>query len=118
MAKITLKSQGKYTAKEGKGTYVIMLGLLGGTSGKEPTCLPMPETWRNKRLGFSPWVRKIPWRKAQPPTPLFLPGGSCGPSSLENTVHGVAKSQTLLTRLSTYPRHACSSRCAKSISER
>ena len=90
MAKITLKSQGKHTAKEGKGAswiisfYVIMLGLLGGTSGKEPTCLPMPETWRNKRLGFSPWVRKIPWRKAQPPTPLFLPGGSRGPSSLEN----------------------------------
>ena len=26
------------------------------------------------RLGFSPWVRKIPWRRAWQPTPVFLPG--------------------------------------------
>ena len=24
--------------------------------------------------GFDPWVRKIPRRRAQPPTPVFLPG--------------------------------------------
>jgi len=23
---------------------------------------------------FSPWVRKIPWRRAWQPTPVFLPG--------------------------------------------
>ena len=23
--------------------------------------------------GFDPWVRKIPWRKAWQPTPVFLP---------------------------------------------
>ena len=27
---------------------------------------------------FHPWVRKIPWRRARPPTPLFLPGESHG----------------------------------------
>ena len=24
--------------------------------------------------GFDPWLRKIPWRRARPPTPLFWPG--------------------------------------------
>ena len=27
-----------------------------------------------KRCGFNPWVRKLPWRKAWKPTPVFLPG--------------------------------------------
>ena len=34
-----------------------------------------------KRLGFDPWVRKIPWRTWQP-TPVFLPGESHGQRSL------------------------------------
>ena len=28
------------------------------------------------RLRFNPWVRKIPWRKAWQPTPVFVPGES------------------------------------------
>ena len=28
------------------------------------------------RLGFDPWVRKIPWSRAWQPTPVFLPGAS------------------------------------------
>ena len=28
----------------------------------------------NKRLGFDSWVGKIPWRRAQQPTSVFLPG--------------------------------------------
>ena len=28
------------------------------------------------RCRFDPWVRKIPWRKAWQPTPVFLPGES------------------------------------------
>ena len=31
----------------------------------------MQET--QKRCGFDPWVRKIPWRRAWQPTPVFLP---------------------------------------------
>ena len=46
--------------------------LHGGPSGKEPTCQCM----RCKRLGFVPWVGKIPQRKAWQPTPIFLPGES------------------------------------------
>ena len=26
------------------------------------------------RLGFNPWVREIPWRRKQLPTPVFWPG--------------------------------------------
>ena len=34
------------------------------------------------RPGFSPWVRKIPWRRKWQPTPVLLPGKSHGRSSL------------------------------------
>ena len=34
------------------------------------------------RDGFKPWVRKIPWRRAWQPTPVFLPGESHGQRSL------------------------------------
>ena len=38
----------------------------------EVACLSMQV--RCKRHGFDPWVWKIPWRRAQQPTPVFLPG--------------------------------------------
>ena len=47
----------------------------GGTSGKESTC-------QCRRHGFNPWVGKIPGRRAQQPTPVFLPGESYGQRSL------------------------------------
>ena len=50
----------------------------GGASGKEPTC----QCRRGKRCGFDPWVRKIPWRRAWQPTPIFLLGASHGQRSL------------------------------------
>ena len=53
-------------------------GFPGGISGKEPTC----QCRRHKRLGFSPWVGKIPWRRAWQPTPVFLLGESHGQRSL------------------------------------
>ena len=32
-----------------------------------------PATARDiKRLGFNPWIRKIPWRRAWQSTPVFL----------------------------------------------
>ena len=70
------------------------IGLLGGTSGKEPTC-----QWRrHKTCRFDPWVRKVPG------------GGHGNPlqySCLENlmnrgvwqvAVHSIAKSWTRLKR--------------------
>ena len=38
---------------------------------------------RLKTHRFSPWVWKIPWRKAWQTTPVFLPGESNGWRSLE-----------------------------------
>ena len=35
-----------------------------------------------RRLRFSPWVGKIPWRRKRQPTPAFLPGESHGQRSL------------------------------------
>ena len=53
-------------------------GLPWWLSGKECTC----QCRRPKTCGFDPWVRKIPWRRAQQPTPVFLPGESHGQRSL------------------------------------
>ena len=39
---------------------------------------------RRKRWGFSPWVRKVPWRRAQQPAPVFMPGEFHGKKSLTN----------------------------------
>jgi len=46
------------------------LGFPGGASGKEPVC----QCRRNERHKFHLWVGKVPWRRAQQPTPAFLPG--------------------------------------------
>ena len=45
---------------------------------KKTTC----QCRRLKRCKFNPGVGKIPWRKAWPPTPVFLPGESHGQRSL------------------------------------
>ena len=70
-----------------------------GASGKEPTC----QCRRHKRHEFDPWVRKIPWRRAWQPTPVFLPGElhSMDRGVWWATVHGVTKSWMQLKRLST-----------------
>ena len=44
----------------------------GGTSGKEVAC----QGRRHKAHGFNFFVWKIPWSRAQQPTPVFLPGQS------------------------------------------
>ena len=54
------------------------LGFPGSTSGKEPAC----QCRRHKRRGFSPWVGKIPWRRAWQPTPVLFSGESPGEQSL------------------------------------
>ena len=35
-----------------------------------------------QEIQFDPWIGKIPWRRAQQPTPVFLPGESHGQRSL------------------------------------
>ena len=65
-----------------------------------------------RRLGFDPWVRKILWRRAWQPTPVFLPGESHWQRSLEGYSPWGQKSQTWLKQLSTHsvcPRAYCAS---------
>ena len=59
-------------------SHTMVMGFPGGASGKEPAC----QRRRFKRHGFDPWVGKIPWRRAWPFTPVFLPGESHGQKSL------------------------------------
>ena len=42
---------------------------------------------RRGRLGFDPWVRKIPWRRKLKPTPVFLPRESHGQRILAGYSH-------------------------------
>ena len=46
------------------------------------------------RPGCNPWVGKIPWRREQLTTPVFLPGELHGQRSLAAAVHGVTENQT------------------------
>ena len=62
--------------------FSLSSGSPAGASGKESACLCR----KPKRCGFSPWIGKIPWRRAWQLTLIFLPGESHG-------VHGVAKNQ-------------------------
>ena len=61
-----------------KKVIQMNLGFPDGARGKEVTC----QCRRQKRLGFHPCVRKIPWRGAWHPTPVFLSRKSDGRRSL------------------------------------
>ena len=50
-------------------TYIQSMGSQGGSVVKNPP---------SRRHGFDPWVGKIPWRKKEQPTAVFLPGKSHG----------------------------------------
>ena len=54
------------------------------------------------RWGFSPWIRKIPWRRKWQSTPGFLPGESQDRGAWRATAHRVAKSQTQLSTHAQY----------------
>ena len=69
-----------------------------------------PPSAREMRLGFSPQVGKIPWRRAWQPTPVFLPGESHRQRRWA-TVHGVTKSWTWLKWFSTTTPKLCFVTC-------
>ena len=55
-----------------------VVGPPRGHSGKESAC----QSWRRKTRMIDPGLKKIPWRRAWQPTPVFLPGESHGQRSL------------------------------------
>ena len=54
------------------------------------------------RLGFNPWVGKMPWRKGWQPTPVLLLGGPMDRGAWWATVCRVTQSWTWLKRVSTH----------------
>ena len=66
---------------------LLLLILVGRTSGKEPAC----QCRRCKTREFDPWVRKILWRRKWQRTPVFLPGESPGQRSLAGYSSQVCK---------------------------
>ena len=64
--------------------------------GKESAC----QCRRCKRGGFDPCIRKIPWRRAWQPSPVFLPGKSHRQKSLAGYSPGGQKSQDTNEQLS------------------
>ena len=71
------------------------MGFPGGASGKELIC----QCRSGKRHEFNPWVKKIPWRRAWEPTPVFLTGESVDKGAWQATVPRNAKSRTRLKQL-------------------
>ena len=67
----------------------MLLGFLGGVIGKGLVC----QFRRHERLGFDPWVEKIPWRRAWQPTPGFLEN-SMDRGAWQAAGHRVTKSWT------------------------
>ena len=61
----------KKTWRDRFGKKYQELGLPWWLSSKE-------YAYQYRRHGFSPWVRKIPWKRKWQPTPVFLPGESHG----------------------------------------
>ena len=65
--------------------HAVSQGLPRWLSGRE-------FTFKCRRCRFDPWVRKIPWRRKQLPTAMFLPGKSHGQRSRQTIVHKLADS--------------------------
>ena len=59
-------------------SFILLTVFLSGACGKESAC----RCRRLRRCRFNLWVWKIPWRRKWQPTPVFLPGKSCGQRSL------------------------------------
>ena len=75
---------------------VILCRLAGWLSDKESAC----QYRRRRRFKFDLWVKKIPWRRKWQPTPYSCLKNPMDRGAWQATVHGVAKSQTWLKRLS------------------
>ena len=88
-------------------------GFPGGASGKGLAC----QCRRHKRCGFNPWLRKIPWRRARQPTPVFLPGESCAQRSLAGYSPQVHKEldTTEMTQHAPYQKSSLHGSVAKNL---
>ena len=80
-------TEGETEAQRGLGTHPTDAKLYKIPGISCPVQNPFPggtscHCRRHRRCGFDPWVGKIPWRREQLPTPVFLPEESHGQRSL------------------------------------
>ena len=80
-----------------------------GTSGKESAC----QYRRYKRHKFSPWVKKIPWRRKWQPTPVTLPGKFQGQRNLVGYSPWGHKELDMTEWLSSHTAHMFLLKCTK-----
>ena len=67
--------------------YVKVSGFPDGASGKEPTC----QCRRHKKLGFNPWVGKIPGEGNCNPLQYTCLGKPMNRGAWWATIHGLTK---------------------------
>ena len=63
-------------------------GVMKGASQVALVLKNLPANAGNIRRWFDPRVRKIPWRRAWQPTPVFLPGESHGQGPVDRALVG------------------------------
>ena len=104
-----LENSSKWIAMQmgrlGKATSYMEMPIIWGLprqlSDKESTC----QCRRRRRLGFNPWVRKIPWSRKWQPLQYSCLENSMDRGAWWATVHGVTKSQRWLSKWA--PIHTC-----------
>ena len=75
--------QGVWAERRHPATICEELGTTLGASQVVLVVENLPVSAEDiKRCGFDPWVGKVPWRRAQQPTPVFSPGETHGQRSL------------------------------------
>ena len=74
----------------------ICYGLPRWLRGRDSLC----QSRRCRRCRVNPWVRKIPWRRKQQPTPVFLPEEYHGQRSLAGYHPWNHKESSMIKQLS------------------
>ena len=110
--RLFLKDLSKEACARGKRSQQNEYGydLLGASQVALVVKNPPAKAEGCKTHGLDLWVGKVPWRRAQQRTPVFLPEESHGQRSLRAAGHRVAQRATRLKRLS---RHAWWFRCGR-----
>ena len=67
---------------ESRSEHTFSVNGQTGASQVAQVVKNLPANAGDMRHGFDPWVGKIPRRRAWKPTPVLLPGESCGQRSL------------------------------------
>ena len=94
---------------------VMWLPCQDGSVGRMDTYMHSPYTPIltgkshniEQSCGFVPWAGKIPWRRKEQPTPVFLVGKCHGQWSWQATVHEDRKSWTHTERVHTHRHTVC-----------